>query len=114
MDFDSCQLARDSNRHIGIHLLINSGGLKGISERRPSNGSPPRLYEFQYGTGKDARMVRIVAQAILSAAGVIVAFFVSENDIGYPIYQMIVSLLLIVVAALLVWYVPRLIRRNNT
>ncbi|MFB9947945.1 hypothetical protein ACFFP0_03745 [Rhizobium puerariae] len=58
-------------------------------------------------------MLRILAQAILSAAGVIVAFFVSEGDVSYPVYQMVVSLVLIVIAALLVWYVPKLTRRND-
>ncbi|WP_454855110.1 hypothetical protein [Rhizobium binxianense] len=59
-------------------------------------------------------MIRIVVQAILSAAGVIVALFVSERDAGFPVYQMVVSLLMIVVAALLVWYVPRLLGRGGT
>lgn len=53
-------------------------------------------------------MVRIIAQVILSAAGVIVAFFVSRDEANYPVYQMAVSLLMLVIAALLVWYVPKL------
>ncbi|MFN3320059.1 MAG: hypothetical protein ACK43M_15025 [Allorhizobium sp.] len=55
-------------------------------------------------------MVRIIAQAILSAAGVIVALFIPKDEIGYPIYQLIVSLLMIVAAAIIVWYWPRLVR----
>ncbi|MBN9047406.1 MAG: hypothetical protein J0H18_17330 [Rhizobiales bacterium] len=58
-------------------------------------------------------MVRIIAQAILSAAGVIVAFFVSRDEANYPVYQMVVSLLMLIVAAVLVWYVPRIMKRDG-
>lgn len=47
-------------------------------------------------------MVRVVAQAILSAAGVVVAFFVSEDTIAYGVYQLVVSLIMIALAAVLV------------
>ncbi|HHV69197.1 MULTISPECIES: hypothetical protein [Brucella/Ochrobactrum group] len=57
-------------------------------------------------------MVRIIAQVILSAAGVIVAFFVSRDEANYPVYQMAVSLLMLVIAALLVWYVPKIMKRD--
>ena len=55
-------------------------------------------------------MVRTIAQAILSAAGVFVAGFIPKDDIGYPVYQLLVSLLMIVAAAIVVWYGPRLLR----
>ncbi|WP_164865575.1 hypothetical protein [Agrobacterium sp. CNPSo 2736] len=58
-------------------------------------------------------MIRIIAQAILSAAGVIVAFFIPKDDFSYPIYQLVVSLLMIALAAVLVWYGPRLISRKE-
>ncbi|UVV70936.1 hypothetical protein [Brucella anthropi] len=57
-------------------------------------------------------MVRIIAQVILSAAGVIVAFFVLRDEANYPVYQMAVSLLMLVIAALLVWYVPKIMKRD--
>ena len=55
-------------------------------------------------------MVRILAQVILSAAGVIVAIFVSRDEVGFPVYQLVVSLLLIAVSGVIVWYGPRAIR----
>lgn len=49
-------------------------------------------------------MIRIIVQAILSAAGVIAALFLSPDDIGFPVVQGVVALLGIVVAAVLTWY----------
>ncbi|TCO07375.1 hypothetical protein EV666_1331 [Camelimonas lactis] len=49
-------------------------------------------------------MVRILAQAILSAAGVVVALFVSRDAVGFPVYQMVGALFLIAALAVIVWY----------
>lgn len=55
-------------------------------------------------------MIRILAQAILSAAGVIAALFVPAGELGYPIVQAVVALIGIVIAAVLSWYGDRLLR----
>lgn len=52
-------------------------------------------------------MLRIISQAILSAAGVIGAFFVARDTAGFAVYQMVISLVLIVIAAVVVWYWPQ-------
>ncbi|KAB2761292.1 hypothetical protein F9K97_21605 [Brucella anthropi] len=55
-------------------------------------------------------MVRILAQAILSAAGVVVALFVSRDAVGFPVYEMVGTLLLIAALAVIVWYGPRVVK----
>ena len=55
-------------------------------------------------------MVRILAQAILSAAGVVVALFVSRDAVGFPDYEMVGTLLLIAALAVIVWYGPRVVK----
>ncbi len=54
-------------------------------------------------------MIRVIAQAILSAAGVIAALFVPRDDIGFPIAQAVVALIGIVAAAVLSWYGSRIL-----
>lgn len=56
-------------------------------------------------------MLRILAQAILSAAGVVAAFFVTREDAAFPIYQLAVTLVAIALVAVVVWYGPLLWRR---
>lgn len=48
-------------------------------------------------------MIRIIAQTILSAAGVIVALFVSRDEANFPLLQMALSMVGLLVAALIIW-----------
>jgi len=52
----------------------------------------------------------IIAQAILSAAGVFVALFVTRDTPGFPVYQFVVSLIFLAVAAAIVMYWPKIFR----
>jgi len=62
-------------------------------------------------TDEGRAMLRILAQAILSAAGVVAAFFVTREDAAFPIYQLAVTLVAIALVAVVVWYGPLLWRR---
>lgn len=49
-------------------------------------------------------MLRMIAEAILLPAGAIVSQFVSQANVGFPIYQLVVALLAMAVFAALLLY----------
>ncbi|HEY0124819.1 MAG TPA: hypothetical protein VGC14_24250 [Rhizobium sp.] len=52
-----------------------------------------------------------LVQAVLSAAGVFVALFVTRDTTAFPIYQFAVSLVFIVLAGVIVFYWPRMFKK---
>lgn len=52
-----------------------------------------------------------IAQAILSAAGVFAAMWVTRDSAAFPIYQFGISLVMIILACVLVLYWPRMFRK---
>lgn len=55
-------------------------------------------------------MIGILAHAILSAAGVVATIFVSRDAVGFPVYEMVVSLYLIAALAVIVWFGPLVLK----
>jgi len=58
-------------------------------------------------------MLREITQIILSLAGVIAAFFVSPDSTNFNFMQLGIVLIMMIVAALIIWCIPELFRRNN-
>lgn len=52
-------------------------------------------------------MIRAIAQAILSAAGVVAAHFLSPDEPDFPLIQLSISLVWLMVSALVIWWVTR-------
>ena len=57
-------------------------------------------------------MLRAVTQALLSMTSPIAALFVAPGSINFEFVQMGVLLVLMIFAALIIWYLPQLFKRK--
>nr|WP_185918967.1 hypothetical protein [Ochrobactrum sp. CM-21-5] len=49
-------------------------------------------------------MLRLIAQAVLWVSGIIAAFFMTSDAVNFPLWQMTIGLLLLIVVSLAIWW----------
>lgn len=49
-------------------------------------------------------MLRVIAQAVLWVSGIIAAFFVAKDEPNFPLLQMTVGLVLLILVSLAIWW----------
>lgn len=49
-------------------------------------------------------MIRMIAQAVLWISGIVAAFFVAKDEPNFPLLQMTVGLILLVLVSLAIWW----------
>lgn len=49
-------------------------------------------------------MLRVIAQAVLWVSGIIAAFFVAKDEPNFPLLQMTVGLILLILVSLAIWW----------
>ena len=49
-------------------------------------------------------MLRLIAQIVLWFSGIVAGFFVTKDAPNFPLWQMTVGLLLLVILSLLIWW----------
>ncbi|MCH4541536.1 hypothetical protein DK867_18375 [Ochrobactrum sp. POC9] len=49
-------------------------------------------------------MIRAIAQAVLWISGIVAAFFVAKDEPNFPLLQMTVGLILLILVSLAIWW----------
>ncbi|MFK0685074.1 hypothetical protein SD208_12210 [Ochrobactrum sp. BD67] len=49
-------------------------------------------------------MIRMIAQAVLWISGIVAAFFVAKDEPNFPLLQMTVGLILLILVSLAIWW----------
>jgi len=71
------------------------------------NGEKPNdtLYFVLTATNSGLNsMIRAIAQAVLWVSGLVAAFFVAKDEPNFPLLQMTVGLILLILVSLAIWW----------
>lgn len=71
---------------------------------------PPPRWPILARSAKDSQMIDLIARAFSGVAGAITALFVRGEPLRFSIFQMMVSLLLIIFLLLAAIYLPAIFR----